>query len=848
MSASEWPRGKAALAYARMFGWRVFPINWRTEDGFCSCGLPECGQATAKHPLVQYGVHAGTNDLQQIERWWKKWPLAGIGLTCGTDSGVWALDVDPYNGGDDTLREAEKEFGELPDTVTNLTGGGGQHYLWKHPGEGLRIRNAISLGAGLDVKGDGGYIILPPSSHANGNEYCWEIEHRPEETSFAEAPDWLLQRVIARIGTDHDGDLPDLPGDEVEATPEALRRLEEACTWLKEAVDGGRHAARKAAGMRAGRLVAGGILSTSEALARLQEAAESNSVVRPEKIRKTLIDCMRIGAQSPWGPPKRQDIPPPPTDADAPAELNGPLRVIDGGKGKASGDVDDAGSIPAGEPEDYDDRLPEIWITGVQLRKILKDSWAALHLANKGPRVFRRADYLLRIVKDSEGLKLKDMGEAEVYGELMRCADWWRRNKDGDDIAARPVKDVARDMSINPSDELPELEEIAGSPLFNHEGTLITTPGYHADSKLWLHMRGNFTIPPVPVRPSSQHVDDAKTMILDDLMVDFPFSSASDQTHAVAALLLPFVRRMVQGPTPIHVIEAPIAGTGKTLLASILHMISQGREAEPTTLPRDPTELDKKITSMLMRAQPVILFDNVDINVKMGELAAAITATRWQARELGFSRMVDLPNRATWFMTANNPNFSIDLVRRCLRIRMEPDRDRPWERSSFKHDPIGPWVEKNRADLVWSCLVLIRRWIADGKPSSTKSLGSFESWANVIGGILQHNGFAMFLDSQEEMYEQADNESAEWRAFTMAWWNEHKSMPVTAKQLVYLSTSNDLMSAVIGDKSERSQILRIAKAVAKKKGRIFDGYKIIAERDAHTKKLNYSLEPVESQI
>jgi hypothetical protein len=129
-----------------------------------------------------------------IRSWWGRWPQANIGLVTGEGSGLVVLDVDPRHGGHAGLEEMERRFGPLPATVEAQTGGGGRHLLFKHPGE--RIPNSAGLlGPGLDIRGDGGYIVVPPSLHASGRRYAWDETHHPAYVEPAPMPAWLAERL-----------------------------------------------------------------------------------------------------------------------------------------------------------------------------------------------------------------------------------------------------------------------------------------------------------------------------------------------------------------------------------------------------------------------------------------------------------------------------------------------------------------------------------------------------------------------------------------------------------------------------------------------------------------------------
>jgi hypothetical protein len=399
-------------------------------------------------------------------------------------------------------------------------------------------------------------------------------------------------------------------------------------------------------------------------------------------------------------------------------------------------------------------------------------------------------------------------------------------------------------MLAYPSNVLPQLETVAFAPVFDQHGKLLTGPGYHESARLWLHQPKGLSIGVVPEHPSPEQVQEAKSWLLDELLVDFPFASPADRAHAAAALLLPFLRPMVGGCTPLHLIEAPVPGAGKGLLADVTMIGATGRCCEPTTITLDEDETRKKITSLLAKAPPIILLDNIRTGIESAQLAAALTAEVWSDRVLGVNRMVALPNRATWLATANNPRLSLEVARRCARIRLDPQTDRPWERSEFRHDPLREWAKANRGHLVHALLVLAQAWISADQPPGAKVLGSFENWARVLGGILANAGIDGFLGNTEELYEAADAEGNEWREFVAAWWDVHRDAWVGAKDLLKLALERDLLGGVLGDKSEkspRSQQSRLGRALTAVRDRHFGEWRVLVRHDARTKSARYCL-------
>lgn len=178
----------AALRYAGC-GWHVFPVHTPVPGfGMCSCGKADCPNA-GKHPRTKNGVLDATLDGGVIHRWLVAWPDANIGIATGATSGLVVIDIDGEEGAE-SLLALQRQHGQLPNTVEQLTGGGGRHLLFKHPGK--PIKNGTGLRPGLDIRADGGYIVAPPSVHESGRAYAWEVSSHPDEVPVAALPDaWV---------------------------------------------------------------------------------------------------------------------------------------------------------------------------------------------------------------------------------------------------------------------------------------------------------------------------------------------------------------------------------------------------------------------------------------------------------------------------------------------------------------------------------------------------------------------------------------------------------------------------------------------------------------------------------
>ena len=353
--------------------------------------------------------------------------------------------------------------------------------------------------------------------------------------------------------------------------------------------------------------------------------------------------------------------------------------------------------------------------------------------------------------------------------------------------------------------------------------------------------------------PSPKHLPTAISvrpglLLLEEWLGDFPFVEESSRAHAITALLSHVLRNRIDGPVPLFAVDAPTAGSGKTLLVESIGIITTGAAPAAMSLPRKDDDLRKQITSVLLNGSPLVLLDNITHQLESGVLAAALTSRNWSDRLLGKSETVSVPNSCLWIATGNNLQLGSEIARRTAWIRLDPKVDRPWERTGFKHDPLGPWVVENRGRLLWALFILVRRWLALGSPLwQGRPLGSFESWHRIVGGILDSAGIPGFLENRPELYRHVDQESEEWRAFVEAWWTAHQDRPVKAAELVSLVRDNDLIPGLFASardpSNDRAMSLRLGKALSDRRDRCYGDLFIRKPgTDAHQKTGLYALE------
>jgi putative DNA primase/helicase len=469
----------------------------------------------------------------------------------------------------------------------------------------------------------------------------------------------------------------------------------------------------------------------------------------------------------------------------------------------------------------------EINASDLDLPSVTNSAWQAIQAANDPPFLFRHGGRAVRIESNDDAAPLiRDLVESRVRHVLGRVATWvhFREVKGGiQKLNALPPLHVVKDILATPDMPLPILARIVQTPVFASDGTLQTAPGYHAASRTYHAPAKDFVLPEIADNPSSQDIARARSLIVNELLSDFPFVTDAERAHAVALMLHSFTRDLIDGPTPLHLFEAPSAGTGKGLLVNVLTCPATGQPASVMTEGRDDDEWRKRITSKLRTAPAFALIDNVQHRIDSAQLAAALTALVWEDRILGHSENAALPVRCAWIATGNNPALSTEIARRTVRIRLDAKQDRPFLRTGFRHPDLLHWVKANRAQLVWAALTLAKAWIVAGRPPfEGKALGTFESWSKTMGGIFAVAGIRGNLD---DFYADSDAETSARRVFVEAWYERFNDGEVGAAQLwdVAFTLAEPLD---LGEGSPQSQKIKLGNLVRQLRDRQFGNLKV----------------------
>ncbi|MEQ1920145.1 MAG: ATPase, partial [Elusimicrobiota bacterium] len=442
--------------------------------------------------------------------------------------------------------------------------------------------------------------------------------------------------------------------------------------------------------------------------------------------------------------------------------------------------------------------LPEIDISVKNLKELTQKGWDAITGWNEPPKIFRYGGLPTRIERnDEDALQLQQLNNDRVRHLLARVANWGHPIRDANTreviglASAFPPNEVVRDILATPDKPLPLITRIVEIPIFAPDLSLQLMPGYYPRSRTFFSPPAGLVVPDVSLNPSREEIEKSKHLLVTELLGDFPFVGPSEIAHALCLLLLPFLRELIDGPTPLHDIEGPSAGTGKSLLIAVLAYPAIGGSLSMMSEATDEDEIRKRLTSKLRRGPSFIVIDNVRRRLDSGALASALTMQMWEDRLLGSSETILLPIRTAWAVTANNPSFSNEIARRTIRIRLDSKQDRPWLRRNFRHKDLLGWAREHRGELIAAALTLVRAWIAAGQPAGSATLGSYESWSRVFGGLFDVIGLPGFLANIEQVYETSDAEGAAWRGFIRAWWDQFGDREVGVADLFEISLRQD---------------------------------------------------------
>lgn len=717
-------------------------------------------------PPVGYTGYSGKFvDAADIDQWLErhKWQTGNIGVRLPQD--VIGIDVDMYDGkqGRETIEEAQRRLGPLPVSPVITS---------REDGSGIRLFRvpagrcwADEVGPGVEVLHWGHrYAVAPPSIHPDtGKPYTGQLLPVGDLPEFP--PTWVedLDRGDAaeRPGKAdlREGEifeflqkLPD--GDPCQCVDRVLLEAEQALS----AREGSRHGI----GLReVGRLI------------RVGDQGHRGVRAALDTLESLWLDAM---------------------GSDRPTEVgNEWARMVTGAVALAAGnptlkkDKGCCGGVSAGAVDVTNDAVARDWLRSEigqgPMSGVFRRGWGLVYTPRIGEEGY---EPLTESDRDEDGPAQVRPMRAQTLAAWVGAKYQVERSvgKEGSRPALFPIS-AALEVAALPemAPNLQYLRRVTHTPMMRKDGSVLWEPGYDPETRSLFLPEPGLVVPQVPDEPTAAEVGRARGLLL-EMIAGFRWLTINDRANYLCAALTPLMREITPPPYQMLAINAPVRGSGKSLLAETQRIMHGG--VLRGDIPNNDEEIRKQFASLLMTTTaPVVQFDNVR-RLDSTQLDGLLTSATWSDRVLG--KMEDSPtlhNDRLWIATGNNISLGGDLVRRVLWTTIDPDVANPERRRDFAITNLPQWVRQRRGELLWSLLVLIRHWHVEGRPTPEPDRSdSFGEWLAVANGILASadiEGTAGHRDTQQQ---DESDEDEEWGAFLAAVYEEFGPQPWGSKDLL----------------------------------------------------------------
>ena len=634
-------RAKAAEEYARI-GWHVFPLH-SVVNGACTCkNGAECEDA-GKHPIISPRA-INEWSVEQTIAWWKKFPYANIGMWLeGSNTGV--LDLDKKEGvdGEEALKQLCKSKGiEWPASLTAHTGSGGLHIYFLYDRERPIPNAANALGKGIDCWSGQHYLILPPSDHRSGKTYTWK--------------NWGDEILPFPYGLIPEKRGPGRPKGPQKENFDPRDRWQ--VTKMKRALDLLSPMAQdREMWVKVGMILGRAFRWSDEGFALYDEWSK-----RTDRDNYNSAGTKRNYYE--WS-------------KKAPGEFSEPITSASIYHwAKAYGELEE--EMPDDRPFQFFENPTHPYDEQDQLATIFAEA----------DNIFRRDSMLIEIVEVSseppsdasiwrpQGYPMtKILAPAAAEGHLSRMAQWYAQKK-GKFVKSRPSRPIIADFCSGYSERWGKLKPFRMFTSFQtirDDGSLIVEPGYDRQSGLYLMN------PPegvkLPTKIGAKQVAEALTTLWEPFK-HYSFEDEAASKSALLSAIFTVCLRHLFPTVPMFAFTASKAAAGKTKAAQAISQMWFGKNPANVRYTSEEEELSKILGSCALAGDRMVLFDNVreGMPVRDPVLAGVLTSPDFDFRILGTNDRVKMSPVATFFMTGIKLEFSEEIQRRVLQIKIMPHR------------------------------------------------------------------------------------------------------------------------------------------------------------------------------
>jgi hypothetical protein len=331
--------------------------------------------------------------------------------------------------------------------------------------------------------------------------------------------------------------------------------------------------------------------------------------------------------------------------------------------------------------------------------------------------------------------------------ELGRSAVWkrWDGRKKEYAVIDPPSPVAAQILAMAGHWPFPPLHGIIQCPTLRADGSLLDRPGY--DRQTGLVLVDGVKMQPISPRPSRRQAEDALDLLL-GLLSEFPFTDDESQAVALSMLITPVIRGAMP-VAPMHLVTAPLPGTGKSYLLDCASMIATGEVCAVESMAPRYEETEKRLIGAALSGFPMIAVDNVREIVAGDFFCQVVERPLMSLRALGSSDKHRIPNTFTVFANGNNATVAEDMVRRTLRCELDANQEHPEERT-FSYDPLAT-VSRDRGKYIGAALTIPLAYAAAGYPKQKTPLASFGGWCRLVRDPLTWLGCADPVASQTSL-------------------------------------------------------------------------------------------------
>lgn len=372
---------------------------------------------------------------------------------------------------------------------------------------------------------------------------------------------------------------------------------------------------------------------------------------------------------------------------------------------------------------------PAIRVAGGEIHRIVD---AAEQELSQTKKYFQRGGQIVSVMTDpgTNKTSISPISSQHLTRILSSIISWTRFDHRTGNYKRidPPIRHVMMLYDAGSFPHLPHLAGIARQPYLRTDGSLTKEAGYDAASGMF----GVFDPRafPVPDNPS-RHDAEKALETLQDLVAEFSFSTSSDRSAALAAFLTAAIRPSLAQAPMFHV-KAPVAGSGKSYLCSVITLFAAPQRSSPIPFPCDDVECSKLLLAELVSAPAVIEFDNLTEDLAAHKaLCSVLTSEYLTGRLLGSSKTITVGTRTLVLSSGNNVGPVKDMTRRCITVHLDPGVETPATRE-FKRPYLLNDLIRERERYVTAALTIIRAWKAAGCPASECTpLAGYREWSDL---------------------------------------------------------------------------------------------------------------------